>query len=267
MPQGERMGNKLDPIVYGLLDPRAERLGELRYIGKSKYGLVRARQPHDAYCGKWQRHLASLGLKPQIVVLYQGTVLDDEHLYAAEAVLIAAYREAGADLTNVTDGGEGSRGAIPSEETRRKMSASRVGKKRPPRSAETLRRMAEAQRGKRHSEAARQHMADAHRGSKRTPEQCARIAAANTGKRHSEEARTKIGAASRGRRHTDATKALLAAQSAQRRHSVEEQQKMSVAMVGRVFSPEHRAKIAASARARFARTAPESCCQTSDVEE
>lgn len=244
------MGNRLEPIIYGLLDPRPERSGELRYIGKSKYGLARARVEHDAHCGRWQRLLKSIGMTPIPVVLYRATSGDDEHLYAVEAALIAAYRADGANLTNIADGGGGSRGAIPSVETRQKMSRSHTGRKYPPRSAETLLRMSEAQRGHRHSEATRRQMSESRRGQKRTPEQCARIAASNTGRRHSEATRAKIGAASRGRRHSPETKALLAARSTGRVQSEKTRQKLSAALRGRVRSPAHCQRLSEAAQRR-----------------
>ena len=61
-------------IIYGLRDPRT---GEIRYVGKSSYGINRAYQhsrPGDldkdpTYKGKWLRKLRKLGLRAEAVVL------------------------------------------------------------------------------------------------------------------------------------------------------------------------------------------------------
>jgi hypothetical protein len=112
-------------IIYALIDPRPERLGEIRYIGKSTNGLRRPSLLHKARCGSWQKHLRSLSTKEEILVLEEFAT--PEELIEAEIFYIGYFKMIGADLLNMTQGGEGG--------------ATRTGMKCSP---ETIRRMKEA---------------------------------------------------------------------------------------------------------------------------
>lgn len=103
-------------LIYGLVDPRNS---QLRYIGQSSTSLDRPsrhwrtkrfREAND-HCHCWVRNVLSSGQKPSIVVIQ---VFDDfEILNDAEIFWIAYFRKAGHRLTNMTDGGGGTRG-VPS---------------------------------------------------------------------------------------------------------------------------------------------------------
>src|SRR5579859_4689242 len=108
-------------FIYCLSDPSSD---ELRYVGKSSTGFKRPRQPHSARCGSWIKSLKTRGVDPKIEILEEiedGEYLK-ERLNAAERFWIASWRIAGANLTNLTDGGDGL--MDPSLETRRKISES-----------------------------------------------------------------------------------------------------------------------------------------------
>lgn len=113
-------------IVYGLIDPRS---GELRYVGKSTTGMVRPRkhgQPgtlkwNRGHSGAWLRSLARDGLAPEIIELERAATRSD--LAAAEQFQIAYWRFVGADLTNLTIGGEGASGRRVDAALRAKLSA------------------------------------------------------------------------------------------------------------------------------------------------
>lgn len=115
--------------IYGLHDPRT---GELRYIGKSDKPRGRLTQhmqeARNTHRCNWVQGLKTLGLKPILAVI-DATPPGSDWAWM-ERVYIAAGRSDGLPLTNIADGGEGTRG-IP---------------------AETLRRMADARRGVRQSE-------------------------------------------------------------------------------------------------------------------
>lgn len=111
-------------IIYGLLDPITK---EIRYIGKSSSGLLRPRRHlteksyttetnHKAH---WIKSLMIRGITPEIVIIKVCNNAND--LIQLEIITIKEYRDAGARLTNLTDGGEGSLGWVPSEETRQNM--------------------------------------------------------------------------------------------------------------------------------------------------
>lgn len=111
-------------IVYGLVDPRD---GQIRYIGKSSYGMSRPLQhkaPHSlakdkTYKGHWIRQLLSLGLVYSVVVLRNCTT--NEESCQAEKEEIKKAKENGFQLTNLTDGGEGVCGRKVSEKQKEKM--------------------------------------------------------------------------------------------------------------------------------------------------
>ena len=116
-------------IIYGLVDPGTK---EVRYVGKSSYGLKRPKehfkpsnyltqQNHKAH---WIKKLKSEGKQPDIVVLKTAT--SEEELNQLEINTIKYYRDQGLKLTNGTDGGEGSLGWLPTEENKKNMSKSRV---------------------------------------------------------------------------------------------------------------------------------------------
>jgi len=118
-------------LIYGLIDPRS---GQLRYVGKSEHGLHRPNshrypsvlaQDRNVHKVNWIRCLETAGLRYEVVVLEE--CLTVTSLNKAEQRQIARCRAAGANLLNLTKGGEGCR-ATP--ETRRKMSESKLGKPR-----------------------------------------------------------------------------------------------------------------------------------------
>lgn len=115
-------------IIYGLVDSVTN---EIRYIGKSTSGLSR---PNDHlkpknylnennYKAHWIKKSIEEGNIPSIIILT--STENKEELNQLEMDLIAKYRAAGARLTNLTDGGEGSVGWVPSEETKKNISEAR----------------------------------------------------------------------------------------------------------------------------------------------
>lgn len=123
-----------------------------------------------------------------------------------------------------------------SAEARRAMSLRRLGKKRPPRSAEWCLAISASKRGLRQS-----------------PESVARRAAKMRGRPRSRDAIERAAAKHRGMKRSEETRRLLSAQRAGRRLTPEWKQHIREAMRRRVIGPEHRAKIAAALRARAER--------------
>ncbi len=119
-------------LIYGLVDPTS---GHLRYVGKSSYGLKRARshlypaalKRDRSYCGNWIRSLLKKGLVYKIVILQ--AFLDSEVLVQAECFWISYFRDLGCPLTNLTSGGEGCSGREVSPETREKLRLANLGNK------------------------------------------------------------------------------------------------------------------------------------------
>lgn len=118
-------------IIYKLVDPVTD---EVRYVGKTcksirerlQCHIATARRKHHRHVCYWINSLTKSGLSPSAYEIE--TVPDDQDWVAREKFWISHYRDAGARLTNHTDGGEGLSGHIASEETRRKISAAHKGK-------------------------------------------------------------------------------------------------------------------------------------------
>jgi hypothetical protein len=132
----------------------------VRYVGKTvdpkeRYhyhtnaSVLRHERTHKA---NWIKSLIAKGEKPVMKIIE--TISFDGDWEEAERRWIVFYREQGARLTNLTDGGDGQApGYRPSEETRRKMSESHRGRKMP--EAERAKR-----RGKKHTDEAKLRMSE-----------------------------------------------------------------------------------------------------------
>jgi NUMOD3 motif-containing protein len=134
-------------FIYALVDPRND---QVRYVGK-------ANDPHRRYIGhlyeqrmhyraknpykrRWLDQLTKMGLKPQLRVLERVSL---QEWPTREVFWIAHYRNFGARLTNLHEGGQG--GGVPgrrcSEETKRKMSEALRGRKLSSEQVEFLRKI------------------------------------------------------------------------------------------------------------------------------
>jgi hypothetical protein len=218
--------------IYGLFDPYTH---ELRYIGRSSSGLNRPHQHWgDAFKkkkdGSWRfnyyvyRWLRTLNpnTPPAIGVIqeFDITPKPNQCLNEAEKYWIRHFRTAGCRLTNLTDGGEGSIGWTPSNETRCKISTALTGRKIGPftkthrdrlseagrhrvLSEEAHKNMSEAQRGKQITESHKQKISQSLKGRCVHPpfseSTLAKMRAAKLGKPLSEEHKQRIGEATRGR--------------------------------------------------------------------
>lgn len=149
-------------LIYALRDPRTE---HFRYVGLSTRGMKRPQEhlqvvPSRArtHCAKWLRKLKADDLQPIIqVVEYCDT---DDDLSAAERFWVDHFRLMGCPLTNHKEGGFNGR---PSDETRQKMSAARLGKRN---SLESRAKVSAALRGRKQSPEAIENMRQAKLGSK-----------------------------------------------------------------------------------------------------
>lgn len=118
-------------LIYGLADPITK---EIRYIGKSSSGMNRPKQHFSkssvekrSYKSSWMQSLLKEGKQPEIIIL-DDTPTDYEELSSLEVEWIKRKKEEGCPLTNLTDGGEGTRGYKHSELTRKLLSSLKIGK-------------------------------------------------------------------------------------------------------------------------------------------
>lgn len=132
-----------DALIYALIDPDSK---AVRYVGKTvnlkqrvSYGHLSKRDMNDRRMHKanWLRGLAAQGKTPEVQVLE--TVAGGNGWQERERHWIAHYRDAGAPLTNMTDGGDGGGVGLMSPEARKKQGDRLRGVPRPPEVVEKLR--------------------------------------------------------------------------------------------------------------------------------
>jgi hypothetical protein len=114
-------------LIYALSDPRT---GAVRYIGKTCMSMKRRMQAYMSAARRgglrrrscrWLAVLLREGAAPGCKIVE--VVEPGGDWAAAEARWIEHYRRVGADLCNLTDGGDGAPGCIPSAASRAKKSA------------------------------------------------------------------------------------------------------------------------------------------------
>ena len=182
--------------IYGLTDPReTDDIKRVRYVGKGP-PLIRyrchiscARREVRRHCYNWLRNVLAADLLPGQRILEWTTARDGSE---REQVWIRSLREQGADLTNGTDGGEGTPGLVFSPQHHAKLCAARVGRK--------------PYLGHHHSEEAKFKCGAGNRGNKFSVDHCQKISAARMGQKnflghhHSDEAKLKCSKAHLGKK-------------------------------------------------------------------
>lgn len=220
--------------IYTFRDPRTQCI---RYVGicvsPIKYRV--ARHWKDARAGsilavhRWLRKLDGLGLSPIVECIEQTT---DR---SREVHWIAFYRAAGAPLLNLTDGGEGMLGHVPTPATRAKKAAIWTEEMKAEKRAEMT--------GTKHSAEVRAKIGLGNKGKKMpppTPERLVKMRAASLGRKLSPEAREKISASKLGKKRPPLTEAQCQERSKRakgRRHTEEAKQKCRAAKLGKKRPP------------------------------
>ena len=210
-----RIDQKRQPhsIIYALTLAGEDPIpGNVRYIGRSvqlpserlrKHILAAQFHRGNSYhCRAWISKTIADGGSIAIHTLLR---VDHEHSGHFERLLILCFRNLGARLTNLTDGGDGQIGRQVSEESRRKMSESRKGRKVSESHrrflAAHLKRIASLDHVKQARAKAirevtsrpevRRKISESNRGKIITAEQRARISRTLTGKTQSEKTKAK----------------------------------------------------------------------------
>jgi len=155
----------METKIYLLLDSN----NSIRYVGKTIRDLRRrlsnhlceAKREGNNHRANWIRKCLSEGYMPTIQLLEE---VDGDGCQE-EIFWIKFFRDAGLNLVNETDGGEGTLGRIPffSEEHRRKLSESRKGKGHP-QSKETRRKISEGGRNRVVNETTRKRISESLKG-------------------------------------------------------------------------------------------------------
>ncbi len=141
-------------------------------------------------------------------------------------------------LTNLTRGGDGSWGVVPSEESRQKM---REAQRRPrhPYSEEHRHKLSESHKGNLHSEETRTKMREAHKG---------QVPPSAKGRVVSEETRRKMSEANKGQQLTDEQYRKMCESLKANQGNSERLRKMNEARRGQTLSEEHRRKMSEAHR-------------------
>lgn len=204
-------------FVYGLVDPRTKLVF---YVGESSVGMQRpkrhATELSDSDKSSVIRELQSLGQNYAIVILEVVDVQRAPHpnpcwtnaarnptwLHEAERWWISLGRAFGWPLTNITEGGQGTRGRkyVVSEKTK-----ALLREKNPMRNPEIRARMAATKRAQAElltADDRRRISERLHRGL--GPEARAKAAAKNRGRKMGEEQRARMRAGAAGRRMSEA---------------------------------------------------------------
>lgn len=150
--------------IYTLSDPRTN---EIRYVGQTNATLRKRLQRHLRFRDntertKWLKSLSENGLTPNIDFVAEATL---ENWKEEERFYIAYFRFLGFSLTNMTDGGDGNYGIIPSEETRQKKREALKGY-RPEQWHIDRMNAPKNERGYTHNEAGRKKMSETRTGRK-----------------------------------------------------------------------------------------------------
>lgn len=118
-------------FIYGFVCPFS---GEIRYVGKTvdlpqrmrmHYGA--AEMATDTKKVRWLKKVLSHGFFPEVKILEEANEINWAE---REAWWIMYLTSEGFKLTNTTRGGQGTTGRVQKAETRAKISASKIGKKR-----------------------------------------------------------------------------------------------------------------------------------------
>lgn len=241
-------------FIYGLFDPRDCRL---RYIGKSDnpqkrlknhIKSVKQRQYKNRYVYHWIQRLLDEGLEPSVEILEEVSI---NNWKESERAWIAECKKFGLQITNLTDGGDGTQGYVFSDEARKKIGDIHRGKPSPLKgkniSIQHKEKISLAFRGK-----------PSHRkGKSLSPEHKEKIKIRMqkfTGIPRSDEIKKKISEGNKGKVLSDSTKAKIGASSKGRnvglKRTEETKRKMSEAQLGpknhsygKKLSEEHKAKL------------------------
>ena len=184
--------------------------------------------------------------KSRVIFLKQNLTEDEAFRHETYMIALFGRKDLGTGiLRNLTDGGEGSSGAVISEETRRKL---RIARKNRIFSEETRRKISEASKNR--SEETKKKISKALKGNinalgaTRSEETKKKISKALKGKTNSEEIKQKISNSLKGHIPWNKNKKGL------QKHSQETREKISESIRGKINSEEHNRKISQSKKGK-----------------
>ena len=194
------------------------------YVGKGTEKRAKLFSRKDnVHHSRIVKKVEASGFRVEVRIIRCG--LPELEAFALEKERIAFWRNAGIEIINRTDGGEGVSGSKVSAETREKLRKAHTGRPK-------------------------LHL----RGRKHSPEHREKISKASKGRSVSPDTREKISAAQRGQYRPELIGRKLSAEGLDRLRnrtfSQEHREKISAAKRGRPKSADHRAKISETLRGR-----------------
>lgn len=197
----------------------------------------------------WYRIFEKCNKQIDVEIIYETDSWDCAKEKEKEFIRLYGRRDLGkGHLVNMTDGGDGTLGSIPSEKTRKQISDANKGKSRG--------------KGRKATPEARANMSKAQKGNhsalgvKRSEETKRKMSLSQKGKpkkngkgkgwHHSDETKLKISVSNKGKQHkphSEETKLKISKSSTGRKQTEATKQKMSKAKTGIPLSPEHIEKI------------------------
>ena len=213
------------------------------YVGKGTW--KRAHTCSVAGRNEWHTRIVRKYGRKNIVIETIECASEAEAFFR-ERMVIASLRNAGYELCNMTEGGEGASGAVRSQETREKHRLASTGRRH---SNETKKKLAEISRGKTLSPEARAKVSAASKGRIKSPETLEKMRVAMTGRRLTDEVKAKLSAAATGRKASSETKQKMSASRTGRKQKPmtdATRKKISDALTGRKLSTETLEKLRAT---------------------
>jgi len=225
-----------ESLIYLLSDPRPDDRPQHIYVGVTN-NLEQRVEQHlrcrgKTYVANWIKSLASLGLKPVVEALETGLKTQEQREFA-EKDWIRNFRKGGFIVLNLTDGGEGVCGYVPTPEARAKNGAAHKG------CILTPEHKAKIGRGLVNSPYHEEHMKKLH--------------AARTGKPMAEEHRKRIALALTGKKFSEERRKALSVSHMGYRAPIETRMKMSEFHKEWARDPVHKARKSAYMRQEWAR--------------
>jgi len=224
-----------DRLFYVYEHWRPDR-GECFYVGKGRGGRANHMKPRNAHHMAIQAKLARLGTCVEVRIVADG--LSEDDAFALERERIAFWRADGADLANMTDGGEGFTGGRHGCDTRKKMSSSRTGHST---SAGMRKKISDKLKGRKFSKETLAKMAESQRKRFQNPEQAEKILSSlrmASKTNQTPESRRKRAGKLRGVPRSEECRAKISASNKGRTISVEARAKMAIAKLGKKQSKE-----------------------------
>lgn len=262
-----REAGSADPVFYVYEHWRPDR-GECFYVGKG-YG----QRAHDLTRGRNRWHkfitqkLSELGLVVEVRIIAEN--LTEREAFDAEVARIAFWKNDGADLCNISAGGDGPSGRKHTEEWKKAISEKLKGRKM---SAESRAKLSAALKGNKNS-----------LGYKRPPEEVERLAALNRGKKRTPEMNAHMSAVRKanptfkGKHHTEELKAASSARQKgipkpewvkermRKPKGEEHKRKLREINLGKTHTEETRKKLSEIAKADWARRKAERVAMNAEL--